>query len=441
MSTQSKFNALELLSRIRAANATASSEGKSYNQPNIMTSSPELSNFQNTDKSASPLKGKNKNTTNASSYQPDDSVKRKGSIRSRGNLSRSIDAFRDIPSPNVTGRFSLDDTRRESSSAKRRESKNKNFEYSYQDQVDSYGNAEYSKQMQNVPQHLLQNQNVNVPKNIYQDQNQDQYENEKKNQNQNKDENDYISSPKHRKGRLEDSLQQNNQNVLQNSTNVPPHTGLNRSFKDIYDTDDNYGTGEFGNVFHSAQNHGFDQNISDYHSNSNSGYYSNNNNLNNHNNSIKEYCKNNNNNSINSNNDVNKNNYSDDNGNNISNNSYNNTSIGSNGKYNNRYAMSPCSDDSFAIINNNRNNLNSSMEIKRDFNSHRDFEYIDSTEIVVKNSPFTDELYNELNKLTLENESLKKKNKILQNQKNEVEKIALENKIKNDDIITKLRGE
>jgi hypothetical protein len=441
MSTQSKFNALELLSRIRAANATASSESKSYNQPNIMTLSPELSNFQNIVQTASPLKGKSKNTTNANSYQPDDSVKRKGSIRSRGNLSRSIDAFRDIPSPDVTGRFSLDDTRRESSSAKRRESKNKNFENSYQDQVDSYGNAEYSKQMQNVPQHLLQNQNVTVPKNIHQDQNQDQYENESKNQHKN--ENDYISSPKHSKERLEDSLQQNNQNVVHNSTNVPPHTGLNRSFRDTYDTDDNYGTGEFGNILHSAQNHVFEQNISNYHSNSNSGCYSNNNNLNNHNNSIKKNSNNSNNNNINNNDDVNNYNYnySDDNGNNMSNNSNNNTSIGSNGKYNNRYAMSPCSDDSFAMINGNRNNLNGSMEIKRNFNSNRDFEYINSAEIVVKNSPFTDELYNELNKLTLENESLKKKNKILQNQKNEIEKVALENKIKNDDIITKLRGE
>jgi hypothetical protein len=447
MSTQSKFNALDLLSRIRAANATASSESKSYNpnaDGNLTTSSPESNNFQNIDKTVTPMKEKKMNSTDTNSNQPDDSPNVKRSIRIRGNLSRSIDAFRDIPSPNVTGAFSLDDARRESFSSKRREKK-KNFEYSYQDQVDSYGNGEFSKQIKNIPQHLLLNQNASVSKNKYQYQNQDQGEddqyenrNQNQNQNQNDNENDYISSNMNSKRRFNDSSQQKKQNVPQNNKNVPQHTELGRSFKDVYDTDDNYGTGEYDNMLQSSQNHGFDQNMNNYHENSNGdrGYYSNNNYLNNQNNSIKKNNYNNNSNNSNNDNSINNDNNNSNNSNN------NNNSNDSNRKYNNsnnnRYVLSPGSDESFNLINDS--NLNQSMEIKRNFNSNRDFECINSTEIVIKNSPFTEELYNELNKLKLENDLLIKKNRMLQNQKNEIEKIASENKTKNDDIITNLRG-
>ena len=376
MSTQSKFNALELLARIRTANAASSSQSKSYypnNDGNLVTPNPDSSNFRNMGKSATPIK--QINTTDTNSYQQDSAIKAKEAIRNRENFSRSIDAFRDVPSPNVIP-FSFDDTRREEGYSAKRKEKIESFEYF--NQLDSpYGSRAYSSQK--ASQHVHQN----IPHNRFQ------------NQNQNQNQSDYESSNINSRREFED-FQHNDKNIPEPS----------RTFKDTYESEENYVNGDYDSIFHSAQNHGFDQSTSDYQTNS--GFYSNNNLQN-----------------------INEKRHRSDNSNNISNNSSNN-------KQNNKYSESPISDESFGAANNQ--NLNHCREIKRNFNSNRDFESSNSADIIIKNSPFTEELYNELHKLKLENNSLSKSNKKLQIQKSEIEKIALENKIKNDDLVASLRG-
>lgn len=344
MSTQSKFNALELLARIRAANATPSSESKSNGQvsdDNNLTRNSHGNNFQKGIDAAA-LFGGNSNSARDTNFNPVNSFAAKNIHGSYANNMHS-----DIPSEHVIP--SIYDRTKNDSFAAPRNNQNNNMEYLSRNRSD-IGNNNY------------QTQNLGY-------------------------DNVFLNNGNNQNGRFT--------NIEQQPSPSAALQGIgNNSYRNVYDLDDDFigsnDTDQIDVIQYNNPNNNHRTNQSD-------------------------------------------NNNNPDNNNNANNNA--NNSIYHNSRYNDTAGSD---EESLALCDSSSNNR--SIDIRRNFNANRDFDSSNfSDAIVPKNSPFTEELYEELHRLRLENIQLTKKNKSLILEKNDVEKSAHENKTKNEDIIATLR--
>ena len=394
--TQSKFNALELLARIRADNVLSSSFDSGHKQPNVSQNSVAGLEFSPDNDGYSGLTGFDSINRDVRSHNP--SIDPAINLKSRDSYPSHVKDDKNETALLSSGYDSFDSGGRGRNND-RNEEKDESIHARNNNDTQNINNGMYgNNRRSNYNSHHYRTPNTTID-----------------NKNFSRDESNH------------DNLK----NYIQSSEvdNNPAN-----SYKHTYDTDDNDDSVSGKDYFNLILNNGHTSNNGNEDRSRSDNNNSNNNNNNNNYNNNSSIRNRNDNNDLNHSSGKNNRDYYD---------------LNENGYYGNvnHYRNSRDMQDEvrtnnmnidFQRENNRENNNNLSNHLRiSDF----DHDQNNCSNVIVSKSNFSDALYDEINKLKIENKKLEKINENLIIEKIEFEVLAKENKKKSDDVISNLRCE